>query len=546
MADLASLMGMSPDDLNAIMQQLQPSDEDKAHARQQAAFAMAAGLLGNAYKPTIQGLGAGMQSGLLGYNADLKEQTDLRGRNITQAMAIRNAAQDADIQTGIKNWLAGNAPGGAMGAGALPQGAAGPPVPGAAAGPGAGGGPGAYGVPPIALQMAMSPRYAKMGEMIATAAKDENVREGGSIVRKDANGNPYLALTAPKLGEGLRMNAAGQVEPIPGYIPSRTAAETAAADVKNARQIVDGIDSQGRPVKGYAPQVFGQPQGAAPQVAQADPLTTAIPQNAQEAAALGSMLSARGLNSQYFQDNGQFRLGPQHGTPIQPTGGTMTGPNPVTMKAAEAQAAQQGEALGKQPQAIDDAAQAAQTTLARTAEVRGLMKAYTPGKLAPIRGEIGAVAQSAGLPMGLVQTIAGGSPGAIEATTKANIDSAFDEASQALRSAGGGQRISQMEILLKAKTSPGASLTPQANEVLLGFREGVANRAIDMQAAKEDWLAQHNRDMTGFAADFNKAHPLTSYIPSAEQLNDALFPGKATSTGGGKHYVFDGKKLVPQ
>lgn len=551
--DISQLLGLSPADLNSLMAQFQPSEEDKKAARQQMFFQAAAGLLGNMYKPTGMGLAAGLQGGLLGYNSELKDRTQQRGQNLTQALALKNAAQKTRMDAMGMDLMNGGS--------GLPGAPAAGPTPALGAPP-AMGPPSAGGEMSQSLPTAMStsqlgipnwrqtvPReqigaaiasgdWKKVSDVIGEGSKLNIGREGTISV-----GNTVVGRMLPSGGAIMYQN--GDMSK-PVFFRDPQEAFKASADMaggitaaqeasKNPYQISEAQDAQGRTVKGYAPQLFGPPP--VPQTGGTPTAGTLSPAELQWAQSQASGQPAR--VSTGYNANGSLATAP---LPQASTGGPMVGANPVALKAAESEATGRAEALGKQPQAIDEAAQTAQTILARTAEVRNLLKSYKPGALTPLRGNAGAIAEAVGLPQSVVEGIAGGSPAAIQATTKANIDAAFESAKAALTNAGGtgAGRVTQAEILLKAKTQPGVALTPEANNILLDFQEGVATRSMDMQAAKEDWLADpaNRGSMAGFAAKFNKEHPLNNYVPSAEKLQETLFPNGAAkpSQSAGKKY----------
>ena len=375
------------------------------------------------------------------------------------------------------------------------------------------------------------------------------------MVKFDANGNPYNAYTAPILGEGKQF-VNGQVQALPGYVASQNAIQGASADIKSQHEIVDlPVGNQTIKVRAdIAQKVMGA--GLSPSQA-----LYAVHLPAEQLDAF--IATAKGSN------NGQGVTAPVGGAPsyaATPPQGQQSAPmspstgaiapsfgggggfgmtaNPIATAGATAEATQRGDAYGKQSQAIDDAAAAAQNTLGRTAEVRNLLTSFKPGALTPLRADAGAIAQATGFSPDVVNMIAGGSPGAIQATVKANIDGAFDSTKAALAGANGGSgRITQAEILLKAKTQPGVALTPEANNILLDVQEGMANRAMDMQGAKEAWLSdpRHGGSMAGFLYSFNRQHPVDSYIPSAEKLQATLFPQGAAASAPNVVVTPDGK-----
>lgn len=381
---------------------------------------------------------------------------------------------------------------------------------------------GLYGVPGMAAGLTISgdPALEKLGTMISDRTKPQNLREGGSLVQYDANGNPTIALTAPKLPEGTRVEN-GQIVPIPGYMGTKSEILTKEAAIKAGFNPVTMENSDGTKTQGYlAPggvfrpfamaPVSAGPAGAAPAAATPAPALNAFGQRPGEPANDAAM-NAQGVTT---------ISGP--GSAV-PSAGTVANRSQSTQAKSEAEGV--GTNLAKQQEAVDEGARTATAGLARTQEMRATLDAFNPNAAAPMRQKLGEIAQAAGLSDDTVRKIAGGDLAAMQVFVKHS----FGNSTELIRTAlGPGQRITQMEMAQQYKNSANPSLTRQAITAMLDFQEGGYRWMQDKQQMKDAWV-QQNGSYAGFEGWWNRNHPLNGpdltgkpYIPTPDQMRTAL------------------------
>jgi hypothetical protein len=389
--DISAYLGMTPAQLDALMSQFQPSEEDKRASRQQAAFAAAAGLLGNMYKPTGMGLAAGIQGGLLGYNSELKDRTQQRGQNLTQAIALRRAGQDAQAQA-RRNMFADQLSGivSPQSSGQTvpqqmpqqaPQGQGMPQIPSGAL-PGINTG----APPPLPQQMPQQSMSQQGNEPPLVKQLLDMGIPPAAIQAAGASDNPIATIqllikeyNQPHFGQGkiplIRTREGFKAANVEGgnaaLAAQVSAEETAKGLAQNPFQIVKGLDAQGREVQGYAPQLYGAPPVPGAQ----RPPTQFNLQNPtpQDLAAIAADMRAQGIS----------------GGPPQ-LGGPMVGPNPIEqatkMGAVASQTAQNTDISKTFGENYSKAVQAefqAPGNIAKYEQMKSYLSNVNTGKAAP-------------------------------------------------------------------------------------------------------------------------------------------------------------------
>jgi hypothetical protein len=434
---------------------------------------------------------AGVDSSLLG---KMLEQFN-RGRLLTQ-MGYGNMVPGA--QPGQPSFTPGDATRGASlsvpGGGAAPAG-------GTFGGGTGGGGGGMGGVPGNAAALTLSgdPALEKLAAMINERTKDQNIREGGSIAQYDANGNPRIVLTAPKLQAGTRTNAQGAIESIPGALPTAAAIQTQEEAIKAGFKPVT-MESDGIKQQGYI-----GPGGVFTPYRKAGAVSPETPQGfARQQDAAGKPIDVV--------------------VPAAAGGGA--GFNRSLSPGAEAFQKDEGSAVSKQFASFRDAGDQASIGRATNAQMLDALDAFTPGAAAPRRQKLAELVQSIpGLNLTaespIVQKIAGGDINAMQEFGKL----AYGNAASQLRSTLPGQRLTQMEILQNYLNSPNPSLQRASIQTMLEMQDGIYRWSQDRVDAMDKWTG----DPKSFGNWWNRNHPLTGtdgsgqpYVPTLSQVKERL------------------------
>jgi len=390
----------------------------------------------------------------------------------------------------------------------------------------------ALGIPLGAIQAMNGPQ--DLAKAIVEYAKPDNLRAGGTRGHLDANSGKYVIdYRAPTLAGGQTVDAQGNAIDVPGAQQGLFRQGLREPVIKAMTTSAQGVNAAGEKViqPGHTESDLLFPNGV-PDVGQYTGATAAAIRSGQAPPAGVSMKEWKATLADAAKNPGAELSYTAPGTssavqlpiptsPIQPKE-FRTGVGPTQ----QAEASEAGKNFANQALAVDSDARAAQSVLARNQEITGLSNMFTPGAATPARENVAKWASALGMPDSVVNDIAGGNLSAIQAMGKQVVQGAFDSAKTAL---SGGGRITQAEIILQAKNSPNVAMTKPAIDAMIQFQNGVAQWQVDKQQGKDAWISNRG-SYAGFEADWNKTHPLSSYVPSAEALRAALFPGKGSTT----------------
>lgn len=513
---LASLLNIDPSTLQGLLAQFGPTPEMQKEADRQKWIATGLGILGAQPGNSWRAIG---QGGLLGLSAKqqyLQEQLAQRGTALQQALQAMQAARQMDATSMGLNLVRQSIGGGGSGtpaqqpesgvpnSPALPAPSLQPSV--APSAPSSAGSIG--GVAPWANPMAqMGFALAGMNKAADVAGEQMKMQIGpdGSIFR---NGVPVGRATP----QGMIIYRNGDLSQ-PQFFRNPTDADKAAAQAAGAiaqeqakSQIIETTGPSGRVTKGFAGNLLPPLPG-------------------QSGAALGLPAGAS-LNLQGPVSGSDMQRALADAQGVAPSGG-VTGPDPIAMKAAEANAQALAGVFGKQYEKVDADAEAAGTLRARLAQMNELLGQFSPNMAAPVRQKIAEVGQAMGLPDNIVSAAANGDLAAMQEFRKHSVQMAFEAA----RTQMGGVPRAWMELKTQLEANPSASLTPQANQAIMAFMDGMAQRAETKQQARDQWLQSHPT-LQGFEGAFAIQYPPTRFLPDPKQFNIPA-AGTATATPGG-------------
>jgi hypothetical protein len=489
--------GMDMNSLQALMQQFQPSEEDKRQARGFAALQAAAGLLGTRKGFEGQGIGQALSGGLLGYQTDIRNQQALRGQNLSQAMQMRQVMQQMQMGDQMAKLL-GQSP-------TVP--AEGPPQgfqsPGGAAGLMSGAAdtgqmpqPSSM-LPTITQQPNLSLRdqLARVNMMGAAVGMPDHSAAINTMFPKAMAARAGAPIVNDVTGEVLNPNPAAP----PGYFWDQRAgqfkkvanASEAEAQSKATGKAVDLAFTTPEPVVGKNGRME-LPQGSRlDQLFRGQPLPFGAPNPYPQQSAPAPSADA---------------------TPPAPADAMVVKQSPTQ----QAEQSERGKNYGEQSSAIDAAAASAQSANARNKEMRALFDQFDTGALTPARRSVASYAQAAGAPADWVDKLAGGNLNAMQAAQKQVVNAAF-ETTKALTA-----RPAQAEVIMSAtKGTPNELMTKPAITAILDYNDGVNRWLQEKQNAKDGWL-KNKGTLEGFEGDWNRTHPLDGYIPSVDDLKSVL------------------------
>lgn len=426
-----------------------------------------------------------------------------RGRLLTQ-MGYGGMVPGAQQQA--PTYTPGNANGGAT-----------MTMPAGGGAPQAGGNFGGVPAQAAALTISGDPALEKLAAMINEQAKPISGRPGAGIFSRDANGNMVQSAFSPSVDKGQTVNAQGQVSTAPGYIDSATQINRAEAPFKQPLENVpfegggtypirrDLVPPPGAPV-GAPVGSMSFPPGTPPSAMKVSPANMAAANQGRAATLQAELASEQAAPPSAQRDRNiagisqeLARFGPQS-----------------TASKSEAEAT--GTYLGKQAEAVDTEAHAAQVIKSRVTEMRPLLDMFNPNLAGPVRLKLGEAALAAGMDKETADKIAGGDIGAQQAFVKQSIQMAFDATKQLTN------RPAASEVLLQIKANPNIGMTKPAMQAILDYTDGVAKWQTERQQFKDSWI-EAKGSYKGFEGWFNRNHPIDGYVPSAEQLRSVLSKG---------------------
>ncbi len=346
----------------------------------------------------------------------------------------------------------------------------------------------------------MIPGMDKLGAAMAAQAKPENLRAGGSLATLDAQGNPRIAITAPILGEGKRMNTDGQVEAIPGYLESQSSilknAEQAKAGNTLPQPRVDATGAQYTPPGTLQDQINAskaalQQRGPTPQ--------DMASMQAADAAGKGFKWDAQG--GMQYPGSGQTTLGPTKQSEL-------TG---------------RGTQLAEVEQGIHSAAANAVQNDARIGEMQKVIPLIPFGAMAPTRLNLARYASEVpgigGALANMAIPDAANAVPAMQVFNKSATNMVIEQSKQL------GTREAASVIQMVAGANPNISWSRPAAETIMQYLEGSNKWAIDRSNEIPKWKAEHGGSIEGFQEYWNANHPQSDYIPPMDKIRLAITTG---------------------
>lgn len=519
------LLNIDPNDINSLLALYGPSEEDRKRARSFGLLQAGLALMGTPKGREMQGIG---QAGLLGTNAYLGELNDAvkqRGQGLTQALGAQNLLRrDKFMREFDTPGTSGGVPQ------AMPQQGSNSYGPGVSS---------AFGIPYSPQQSPQQPPQSLKAQLQAMGVPDIVIQSAlaspdpATAISKAAlefsqprsvgdvlyvNGKPVSGL-AKKDTLPIQADASGnlQARPIPGMPEyfARSAGLTTGAEsaAKLPYQIETATDSQGRQVRGYAPNVFGQPPTEQPQ----GPAMAPTMSPDQRAVAMRDYTGQQPLNT--ARDPGS-----------RP--GTMVGPSPVELKAAEgkvASAQAQDTEIGKSfgdiyTGAVKSEFQAP-SNISKFEQLKSHLSKVETGKLAPTVQNLKAVA--AYVAPDLAKEWTKETPYAQAASSLAN------EMALQLRNpaSGGGMpgSLSDADRQFLASMTASVGNDPRAIPLMLDARIALEKRNQEVGKMARQYRMQNGKIDEGFfqvVQDFADKNTIFKQAQTAASASGALTPAE--------------------
>lgn len=534
MADLASLLGISPEDISQFVGLLGPSASDQAAANKQGLLAASLGLLGARKGYEMDALRNAGMSGLGAQQGYLTNAAKMRQEALPQISALRQMALQNQMATEMGNILKGAQ--GQQEAPALPAGSVGgtgmgggtaslfgpSSQPGAVAGPGQGAPAGMS--PNVRMQLAQFNlrQMPVTGKDYAPAIKAMfpdpiSLREAGGYL--DPMTGKYVAL--PKPPQGYTYDPESNT-----FKKVGNAAEAEAAS-KSVGKAVDlafepptpRVDAQGNE---YVPggtklnQLFpgGQLPYSAPQPFPRPPQTGKPNGFGQYP---GQEANDAAMNAQAFNVPGPGS---------QPSSITKLG------QGATAEQADTGKNTAEYRNGVFAAGDSARTQDATLGEMGQALKNFTPGPTLPTRAAIAGYAQEVPV-VGrkLADVLVPNSQSALPSVTAFNKLAVKMTAEQ---SKVFGSREAQQIVQMVRDAIPNAGMVPGAPETIFRFMNGMNDWAKARQNALVQWENAHNGSAAGFRETWETANPPAHFVPPLEALTKIGGNGQPQNSSGWK------------
>lgn len=535
------LGGVDLSDIQALLQQLGPSEQDKKDAKQRALLTAGLGMMQNAYMNPVRAIGYGGLLGANSYNQDLQQLGAQRSQNMAQVSQImpvlqqmrwqkmmgqlspQSAPQEQQAPTPYGQGMGGNfgipqgqqsSLGGVMNdpSGNVPDVNLGAPPLAPSAGPQRPPGPMKTGIPMVdqalalgipigAIQSMSGPQ--ELSKAIVEYAKPQNVRAQGSLVHRDQNGQVVLDYRAPVLAAGQTQDANQNAIDVPGaqeaLFRQAMRPEVVKAQTKPVEQIVNG--KPGFTGQTIADIVF--PNGA-PNVGQ--PGYTGRTQAAVDA----GQLPPRGVkfadwqkaqaaavnepNAVAVPDNGKLANAVPLNQPsaIQPRNFTQT-------KLSPQETAQQ-QSYGDVLKSIDDKADAFQLAIPRLKTILSLADTVKPGEYNSVRQMFARIFTDVGGESESVNKFFGSASG--NQIFGKNAGQLVQDQTAAL---GKGQAFAAMQQI--AQNNANREMTPEAIKAVTKEMLAIANRGMHMQSEAHAFNDKGG-NMQDFSNQYNKSYPL--------------------------------------
>jgi hypothetical protein len=175
------------------------------------------------------------------------------------------------------------------------------------------------------------------------------------------------------------------------------------------------------------------------------------------------------------------------------------------------------EGAVKYEQALNDKVGQGIQLDARIDEQLRLLKEFKSGGGATVKARLAEIAQAVGAPKNVVDGIANGDLGSIQAFEKLSIQGAMENLRQAMAnsSGGGAGRITQAEFQIFLKANPNINLDPRGMEKIQNFIKWTV--AVDKaeQQGYAKWIKDKTNDPADWPAEFAaNRHKYLEGIPS--------------------------------
>ena len=529
--DPSALLGLSPDDIQSLLAYFQPSQQDKSQAMNQGLLSLGATLMQGKKGHVADALGQGLLGAQGSYNTELQRLGAQRGQNLTQALALRNAAQTAKMQQYGMVLMNGDqgsqqpapTPDPSMQQAPQPfdlsNGPTGQQAPQPFAPPSAPPGTpmSAYipnwrqTVPKEQVGMALaSGDYKKVADVIGEGSKINVGREGTLTV-----GNTIVGRMLPE-GGALLYQGGDMSKPV--FFADPQSAVNASANYKATT--AGAIEKAKTPYQtiqvpvstgGTVPQTLStflanQQPGAAPQAA---PTAPAAPTLAAPVAGAAPDQPAKPY------------LGtiPPYKAPVSVIG------TPQTTQSA-AYAAAQGKNSVEVINDINNRGSVAASNAANYDAMQTLAdQVGKTGVTTPMLVQAGKIALALGV-----------NPDTVKSITEENVPAA--EAFGKLLSISAGQSVkanvsssspTQFEFGNFLENTPNLAMTQPGRNAAMKIMQGSAAHARAEQQAANDWMQSHNNDISGFQAWFDSTNPPSQYFPTVKELQGIVSPQKAAT-----------------
>jgi hypothetical protein len=539
--------------LQPIMQQLGPTEDEKRQARGTAALMAAAGLLGTRKGFEGQGIGQAIQGGLLGYNQDMRNISQQRASNIGAASSLLQMQKQLGMMEGFGNIFNDGPAPAQVSNGVAPTAGVSPRTASQFANPSDTAGfqamPPAQptvpqGTPPTGVNGFSPPDWrqtmpsavkasirASMDPKVAAEylTKWSETKMGPDGTVTDMGGRPLYRATPQGV---LYFDPGGSTRFVAYDQASNKAAAEQAGAVKGAETAAQeaaqfpyrtgqATGPRGEPIYGFQSQLYGQPGGQAGQPT-GDPnkRVTLNLNNTPIGEAYAALKDAQG-------GGGMPAVGQSPGT--------IRGASPVDIRAAE-----EGILTGEQQKR-----EGWKTMLENSkAQYDDITKRFTAAKAMANHADNMAKADKGELFSGPGGAIAAAGanwfnsliPGAnVEGSRLADTQYAASEVSkmqQALGKAFPGQQ-SNYELQTVTNALPTLMITPEGRQrIYAAIKQASAMETANYRSASQHYKA-NNGNLVGW-------EPVD--MPPIEQFKS----GPSNQAPVNKRWVFDGKKMVPQ
>ena len=517
-----SSLQMDPDTLRALAAQYGPSDEDKSASRRIGLLQAAGAMFGARRGYEGNAIGNAVQSGLLGYQTNIKDLMAQRTSNIAQAMQMRTMALQQQTLNSMPG-MSGSSPSPSGAQGQSDQGAASPPTgtdqgngvttypfidtsmaPAAASSP-------APGVSPTSSLgsannynnwVQWNARRVAVGLPDMSKSIDQmypkptSIRPGGDAIYPDGR-----VRHSPIIAADATFDPNGNVVAVPGAGAARDALLRHEAMNKEVKVPVStGGDMP--MLLGDTPRYSGQQQ---PSPGVTGP--SAVPPPPMQPGAAQSALPAQ-------PQKPYFGTIPASTAPASVVGQPQTTFSKTNDEARAKNSIEIQNEINTRG-GIAAANMANYTAMENLANLVGKTGVTTPHLI-----EAGRLAIALGISPDTVKEITGSSPSPAEAFSKLLAISA----GQSVKQNVSASRPTQFEYGTFLNATPNLAMTPGGRNAAIAIMKGSAAHAMAEQQAAQDWSSSHGGDLTGFPAWYTATNAPDKYLPSGAQLQ------KLTST----------------